>query len=202
MMQRCAPRSRWTPTSKNSSDGRCTSDAPRASRASTRGSAMPSATHAWPKRSRPRHSISVLRGPTSTGAWHWLALEDAEPLRSLRAGKEAALGRQEGVGSDEGHSVVVESPPGAAFVMVESEFVLEFLVVALDAPAELREADQLADLGLLGHGGEPVLRRLAAAFGPSTRRLRCDARRRVGAQTPASRRRHARIARMPGRRTR
>ncbi len=62
--------------------------------------------------------------------------------------------------------MVVESPPVAAFVVVEAELVLEYLVIAFDAPAELREAHRLADVGLLGHGGEPVLRGFAAAVGP------------------------------------
>jgi hypothetical protein len=38
--------------------------------------------------------------------------------------------------------VVVESAPRSAFVVVEADLLLEFLVVTHDAPAELGEADE------------------------------------------------------------
>src|SRR6266545_2188423 len=38
--------------------------------------------------------------------------------------------------------MMMEASPPAALEMVEPELVLEFLIVALDAPAELREADE------------------------------------------------------------
>ena len=37
---------------------------------------------------------------------------------------------------------MVEAAPASAFVMVKSEFLLEFLVVALDAPAQLCRLDE------------------------------------------------------------
>ena len=50
----------------------------------------------------------------------------AEPLRSLRW---AALGSQEGLAGDTAHSVMVETPPVAIPEVVQTELVLEFLVV-------------------------------------------------------------------------
>ncbi len=49
-------------------------------------------------------------------------------------------------GQDEGNNtkgdVVVEAAPGAAFKMVQAYLLLHFLVVALHAPAQLRQAHQ------------------------------------------------------------
>src|SRR6266508_1205747 len=62
--------------------------------------------------------------------------------------------------------MMMEASPPAALEMVEPELVLEFLIVALDAPAEFREADEVGDGGRLGQGREPILRGRGGAPGP------------------------------------
>ena len=51
----------------------------------------------------------------------------------------------------------MEAAPAAALVMPEPEFLLEFLVIALDAPAQFRRIDQAREGDVLRQGREPVL---------------------------------------------
>lgn len=46
------------------------------------------------------------------------------------------------------------SPPAAPLVMAEPEFLLEFLIVALDAPAQLGGADQRRERSVGGESGQ------------------------------------------------
>ena len=48
--------------------------------------------------------------------------------------------------------MVVETAPPAPFEVTETDLLLEVLIVALDAPAQFREIDQLLEGGLLGKG--------------------------------------------------
>src|SRR6185295_124580 len=61
---------------------------------------------------------------------------------------------------------MVKPPPAAPFVMIEAYLVLEFLEVALDAPADLREPDELVERDGLRDGRDPLLRRSRCAFWP------------------------------------
>ena len=61
---------------------------------------------------------------------------------------------------------MVEAAPAAALVVPEPDFLLEILVIPLDAPAQLSQVDQIGEAGLLGQGRQPVLRRLRLALGP------------------------------------
>jgi len=56
--------------------------------------------------------------------------------------------------------VVVEASPTSAFEVIQAHFLLEVLVVALDAPAQLGELDQALEGDVGRQGGEPVLGRL------------------------------------------
>src|SRR5215212_9087144 len=62
--------------------------------------------------------------------------------------------------------MVVETAPAAALVVPKPEFLLELLVIALDAPPELGEFDQAREADILGQGREPVLGGLLLAFRP------------------------------------
>ena len=52
--------------------------------------------------------------------------------------------------------MVVESWPSAALVVTEPDFLLEVLVIALDAPAHLGDIDQAPEFNLLIEGCEPI----------------------------------------------
>src|SRR5215204_2616940 len=60
----------------------------------------------------------------------------------------------------------METAPAAPLIVPQSEFLLELLVVALDAPPELGEFDQAREADLLWQGREPVFGRLLLAFRP------------------------------------
>src|SRR3954449_764695 len=62
--------------------------------------------------------------------------------------------------------MVVEAAPATALVVPKPEFLLELLVVALDAPPELGEFDQAREADLLRQGREPVFGRLLLSFRP------------------------------------
>src|SRR5215472_18920156 len=62
--------------------------------------------------------------------------------------------------------MMMEAAPGTALEVVESQLLLEFLEVALDAPAQLGQPDQLLKRRGGCEVGQPILGRFGAAFGP------------------------------------
>jgi hypothetical protein len=60
----------------------------------------------------------------------------------------------------------MESAPASPFEMGEAELAFEFLVVALDAPAQFGRVDGNVERGVFGEGRKPVFRRLSFALGP------------------------------------
>ena len=83
----------------------------------------------------------------------------ASRRRRLLSGDASHVGDQESVSRDAERGVVMEAAPSSSFVMAESEFLLQFLVVPLDPPALLGEVHQPFEGNLLGQGGEPVFGR-------------------------------------------
>ena len=59
-------------------------------------------------------------------------------------GESSPLGDQESVGCDVQGGVVMESAPPTSLEMPEPDLLLEFLIVAFDAPAQLCDIDQTA----------------------------------------------------------
>lgn len=51
------------------------------------------------------------------------------------------------MGGDTEAGVVLEAPPPSVFVVAQSQFLLEFLIVSLDPPTQLGGVDQLGDRG-------------------------------------------------------
>ena len=62
--------------------------------------------------------------------------------------------------------MVVEAAPPAPFVIAKAEFLLEFLVVALDPPAQFRQIDEAVEGDVFGHSGKPIFGRLGLALRP------------------------------------
>jgi hypothetical protein len=62
--------------------------------------------------------------------------------------------------------VVVEASPSSAFEMPEPDLLLEFLVVTLDAPAQLGELDQSRKGDVFGEGREPIFGRFVFPLRP------------------------------------
>src|SRR3989442_313555 len=62
-----------------------------------------------------------------------------------RARNRLPLGDQESVGRDAQRGVMVEATPSASFIVPEPDLLLEFLIVALDPPAQFGDVDQIAE---------------------------------------------------------
>lgn len=78
-------------------------------------------------------------------------------------GISSPLGDQEGIGRDVECGVMVESSPPSTFVMAEAEFLLQILIVALDAPPQLGGRHQVGNPRCAGQRRQPVFRRLGLA---------------------------------------
>src|SRR5450631_1981563 len=61
---------------------------------------------------------------------------------------------------------MMEATPPAPFKMPESDLLLELLIIALDAPAQLGGVNQIAECGVARQGRKPILGRLLLALGP------------------------------------
>ena len=61
-----------------------------------------------------------------------------------RRGEKGPLDHEEAVSDGAECGVVVEASPGAALEVVEADLLFEFLIVALDSPAELGVGDESA----------------------------------------------------------
>jgi hypothetical protein len=60
----------------------------------------------------------------------------------------------------------MESAPASPFELIETELLLELLVVPLDPPPDFGPPDQHFHRGVRGQGRKPVLRRSRFSFGP------------------------------------
>src|SRR6266849_6803610 len=92
----------------------------------------------------------------------------------------------------------MEAAPSAALEMSEPHLLLEFLIVALDAPAQLGKVHQAMEGDAFGKGREPVFGRLLLAFRSCAKRAWAN-RTRVPGPRPVDARRHAARALVVGR---
>jgi hypothetical protein len=61
---------------------------------------------------------------------------------------------------------MVEAAPASAFVVAKTDFLLEVVIIALDAPAQLGQIDETLKADVLRQGGQPVFCRLGLALRP------------------------------------
>lgn len=76
------------------------------------------------------------------------------------------FGDQEAVGGDDQRCMMVERPPAAAFAVSETKFRLQFLVVALGAPAHVRLCNQVVCPGVRRQGRQEAAQRFGIAGRP------------------------------------
>jgi hypothetical protein len=62
-------------------------------------------------------------------------------------GKTAPFGYQEPVSRNAEGGMMMKAAPTSSFVVAQSEFLLEFLVVTLNDPAMLRQTNEIRKLG-------------------------------------------------------
>src|SRR4030081_3607179 len=62
---------------------------------------------------------------------------------------------------------MMKATPAASFIVPEPDFLLELLIIALDAPAQLGGIDQIAECDAARQSREPVLGRLPSPPRPT-----------------------------------
>src|SRR6476619_6408176 len=63
--------------------------------------------------------------------------------------------------------MMMKAAPSASFIVAEPEFLLQFLIVALDPPAQFGEIDEIPQRHIGWQTGQPILRRFGCPFGHS-----------------------------------
>ena len=86
--------------------------------------------------------------------------------RSPEGGNRFSPGDQESVGRNAKGGVMVEAAPSPSFKMSQPDLLLEFLIVPLNAPAQLGKIDKPAEADLCRQRREPVLGRLCLSLRP------------------------------------
>jgi len=61
---------------------------------------------------------------------------------------------------------MMEAAPAASLVVPQAEFLFQLLIIALDAPAQLRQIDQTLEGHVRREGGKPIFGGLGIALGP------------------------------------
>src|SRR5580658_8327078 len=61
---------------------------------------------------------------------------------------------------------MVKAAPTSSFIVTETDLLLELLIVALDAPAQLGAVDQPVEGDVLGQGREPIFGGISFLCGP------------------------------------
>ena len=61
---------------------------------------------------------------------------------------------------------MMKTPPTSSFIMTQTKFLLQLLVIPLDDPAVLSHAHQVLEFGFCRERGEPVLGRFRFFAGP------------------------------------
>ena len=85
---------------------------------------------------------------------------------SSTGGNRLPLGDQEAVGRDAQRRMVMKAAPSAAFKMAQPNLLLELLIIALDAPAQFGDVDQVIEGYRVWERREPVFGRLGLALRP------------------------------------
>ena len=81
-------------------------------------------------------------------------------------GKSRSFADQESISGDAERGVVMETSPTAPLEVREADLTFQFLVVALDAPAQFSGVDENFERCVFRQGREPVFGRCFLAFGP------------------------------------
>src|SRR5215472_5427546 len=78
-------------------------------------------------------------------------------MAGARGGRKTApFGHQEPIGRNAEGGMMVKTTPTPSFIVAQSEFLFQLLVVPLDDPAMLGQAHHIGKLGCLRKSGQPV----------------------------------------------
>src|SRR3954468_13128152 len=81
-------------------------------------------------------------------------------------GEKTSLANEEAISGNTQGGMMMKATPTASFIMVEPEFLLEVLVIALNSPPQLGHVDQIDEGGRGRQGREPILARLLVTVRP------------------------------------
>jgi hypothetical protein len=84
----------------------------------------------------------------------------------IQGGNRLPLGHQEPISRDTQRGMMMKATPASPFKVTETNLLLEFLIVTLDTPAQLRGVDKVAERNVLRKRGEPIFAGLILAFRP------------------------------------
>ena len=87
-------------------------------------------------------------------------------LRVRRGGKKAPLQNQEAVGCDRQGCMMMKPAPVPAFEVSQAKFLLQFFVVALNAPAHFGNGNEFTQRDLRMQIRQPIFRWLLLPCGP------------------------------------
>jgi len=77
-----------------------------------------------------------------------------------------ALGHEKAIGGNAQGGMMVKATPASSFIMGKTEFLLQFLVIALDAPAHPGHGNEPFERGVRGQGRQDVFFRFLLPLGP------------------------------------
>src|ERR1700753_2359036 len=83
-----------------------------------------------------------------------------------RGGNYLPFGDQEPVGRDAQCGMMMKAWPSSPFKVAEANFLLEFLIIAFDAPAQFGGVDQIAERNIFWQGRQPIFGRRILSLGP------------------------------------
>src|SRR5689334_9351940 len=98
-----------------------------------------------------------------------LAVTGALVIQHCRRGlreKTTPFGHQEAMGRNAQGGVMMEASPATTFIVPQAEFLLQFLIVALNDPAMFRQMHQFHQGDIGRDCSEPVLGRFGFSSGP------------------------------------
>jgi hypothetical protein len=96
-------------------------------------------------------------------------------IGSAEGGNRIPFSDEESVSRDGQRGVMMKSAPAACFIVAEPEFLLQFLIVALNPPAQLGQIDEIPQRHNGRQSGQPALREFGRPH-----RHRCKTRRQLG----------------------
>src|ERR1700675_4889490 len=94
------------------------------------------------------------------------SLREQPGATKSRGGNRLPFGDQEPVGRDAQCGMMMKAWPSSPFKMAQANFLLEFLIVALDAPAYFGGVDQIAERNAFWQGRQPILGRCILVLRP------------------------------------
>src|SRR3954452_22344012 len=81
---------------------------------------------------------------------------DRRPRQRLR-GKAVPARRSESVGRNAQRGVMIKAAPAASLVVSKAQFLFQFLVIALDPPAQFGQINQAIEGHVRREGGQPIV---------------------------------------------